>query len=117
MQPQQESERIEKHIENKREDLSRNLEELETRVRSTLNWRTYYDHNPWVFLAAAFVGSAALTAMMSGRDLAPSYAKFGRTWSNVQAALLALAAKQGEQLMEELVPGFRDEYRARTARM
>lgn len=122
---EQESERIERHIENKRDDLTRNLEEIESRVRDTLDWRSHYDRNPWLFLGVAFAGSAAISAYMASRTNSGGYTRtatynpsapshhLGKVWDSVQAALLALAAKRVEGFVEEIVPGFRHEVRAR----
>jgi hypothetical protein len=122
---EQESERIERHIENKRDDLTRNLEEIESRVRDTLDWRSHYDRNPWLFLGVALAGSTAISAYMASRTNSGGYARsgtytppgasnhLGKVWDSVQAALLALAAKRVESFVEEIVPGFRHEVRAR----
>lgn len=113
MQP--ESERIEQHIENKREDLGRNLEELESRVKNSLDWRTYYNRNPWLFLGATLAGSALITAMASKRGAMPTQGSsaFSKAWDNVQGALMAVAAKQMQGFIEDIVPGIGSELRAR----
>lgn len=112
-----ESERIERHIEAKKEQLGRNLDELGTRVRSTLDWRSHYERNPWLFLSVAFCGSAAASAMISGgRGSFSQHSGFGRTWTNVQGALMSVAAQYAQNLMEEVIPGFREEFQARAER-
>jgi len=129
MEPlEQESDRIERHIEQTREKLGRNLNELETRVRTTLDWRGRYEKNPWAFLGLAFGAGAALAASTAtSRRTAPNYrsdninvefhtrpttpSKLTQTWSRLQDALLATAAKQAETFLSQAVPGFADEYR------
>lgn len=50
---------IENHIEETREDLGSNLQELEARVRLAADWRRQFRKNPPLFLALAF-GSGLL---------------------------------------------------------
>jgi ElaB/YqjD/DUF883 family membrane-anchored ribosome-binding protein len=45
---------IEAEIEQARNRLGQNLNALEYRVKSELDWRTQFDRKPWAFLAAAF---------------------------------------------------------------
>lgn len=128
---EQESARIERHIESTRENLGRNLDEIESRVRSKFDWRQQYDRNPWMVLGVAF-GVGAAAASMMGRPRGGSYSssssyssyssnrssysgtpsKVSRAWSKMQTALLAAATQKAEQFLDELVPGFREEYRS-----
>lgn len=55
------------HIESQRSQLGRNLSELETRVRATTNWRTYYERNPGMAVGAALGGGLLLGVMVSRR--------------------------------------------------
>ena len=48
------TDQIENHIENKREDLKSNLEELETRVKSATDWRHYFSEHTGSIIATAF---------------------------------------------------------------
>ena len=54
------SDEILEHIETQRNQLGTNLNELETRVRRTADWRTYFEHNPMLILAGAFGGGILL---------------------------------------------------------
>jgi ElaB/YqjD/DUF883 family membrane-anchored ribosome-binding protein len=45
---------IKREIELTRERISSNLNQLETRVRTTLDWRTQFDKRPWAFVGGAF---------------------------------------------------------------
>ncbi len=56
---------IENHIENKRADLSSNLQELEYRVKSATDWRRQFQSRPAAFLGMAFGGGILLAAMTS----------------------------------------------------
>jgi hypothetical protein len=53
------------HIEAQREELGRNLSELENRVRRSTDWRTYFDKNPALMVGAALGGGVLLGSMVS----------------------------------------------------
>ena len=53
---------IEREIRDRREDLGRNLDELEDKARDLADWRTHYRNHHGVFLGAAFA-AGALAAM------------------------------------------------------
>src|SRR5688572_22751010 len=64
------------HIETQRNQLGANLNELETRVRRTADWRAHFDNNPMLMLAGALGGGILLGAMVSGsrsRSTSSSY--------------------------------------------
>jgi hypothetical protein len=67
------------HIEAQRDELGRNLNELETRVRATANWRTYYERNPMLAVGAALGGGLLLGTMVSS-------ARHSSTTSRVSAS-------------------------------
>ena len=54
------------HIEAQRHELGRNLNELESRVRDTTNWRTHYERNPMLVMGAALGGGLLLGAVVGG---------------------------------------------------
>jgi hypothetical protein len=54
-------------IEAKREELGRNLNELETRVRRSTDWKTYYEKNPMLMIGAALGGGVLLGSMIKGK--------------------------------------------------
>jgi len=53
------------HIEARRDELGRNLSELETKVRRTTDWHTYYDKNPMMILGAALGGGLLIGAAVA----------------------------------------------------
>jgi hypothetical protein len=117
-----ESDRIERHIEATREDLGRNLNEIESRVRETLDWQHQFDKNPWLVMGIAFAGGAAVSAIVSGggHTRRAGYvtgrgewgnSHMGETWRRMQSALITAATRKGEEFLGELVPGFREAYR------
>jgi hypothetical protein len=48
------------HIESQRNELGRNLNELETRVRRTTDWRAQFDRNPMLMMGVALGGGLLL---------------------------------------------------------
>jgi hypothetical protein len=52
-------------IEQARVHLGQDLNQLEYRVRSELNWRLQFERRPWLFLGVAF-GAAFLLALALG---------------------------------------------------
>ena len=48
------------HIESQREQLGRNLNELETRVKRTTDWRAQFDRNPMLTMGVALGGGLLL---------------------------------------------------------
>jgi hypothetical protein len=50
-----------------REELKSNLEELEVRMKSVTDWRSYFDKHPGKMAAAALVGGMLLSVMMGKR--------------------------------------------------
>jgi len=55
------------HIEEQRDQLGRNLNELETRVREKTDWRTYFDRNPMMIMGAALGGGLLVGSMIAGK--------------------------------------------------
>jgi hypothetical protein len=120
----QTSDQIETHIENKREDLKSNLQELEGRVKSATDWRHYFKQNPGMMIAAAFGGGVLLSAIMrKRRTLEPSSsvsvpvdaARSVQTGTKhevfdkldtIKSALVGVAATKFKGMLSEVVPQF-----------
>jgi hypothetical protein len=81
------------HIEAQRDQLGRNLNELETRVRATTDWRTYFEKNPALALGAALGGGILLGAMVNSRR--HSSPKYGRSSSSSYAGAAATGGALG----------------------
>jgi len=54
------------HIEAQRDQLGRNLNELETRVKSATDWRVQFDKNPMLMMGVALGGGLLLGTIVSG---------------------------------------------------
>ena len=65
------------HIESQRDQLGRNLNELEERVRRTTDWRAQVDRNPMLAMGVAFGGGLLIGSMVGG-----SRRSHRSTWSS-----------------------------------
>ncbi len=126
---------IERHIESKRDDLGSNLQELEQKVKSVTDWRQQFQNNPMTMIGAAFGGGVLLATMLGGgrrrrRSSGPTYAeqhapatnntphagtdhqahKALETWDNIKGALIGVAATRFKDFVDEIVPGFHDQF-------
>lgn len=117
---------IEAEIENKREDLLCNLQELETRVKSVTDWRRHYRNNPAAALGLAFGGGLLLAGLVGGRPssrrgvlatraelasgVAPGRHLILRSWDGIQNALIGLAASKVAETLCRVVPGFKEHF-------
>ena len=121
-----EIEQIEAHIENTRDHLGSNLQELERRVESAADWKHHFRTRPVTLLTAAFAGGVLLAAVLGGDKLkgepsgdhvrvrpafGPERDKVAEAWDNIKAALLGVATTRLTSYVAELVPGFDEQYR------
>jgi hypothetical protein len=116
---------IEQHIEDQREDLRANLEELGRKVKSAVDWRATFRANPGAALALAFGGGLVIAKLWgaSGARRAPELPTLRRpgslspavpdqrgralrAWDDIQSALLGVVAEKVARTLGELVPGF-----------
>jgi len=123
---------IEAQIDRTREQLGTNLHELSRRVESATDWQEYYRSRPFVFLGAAAVGGALAAIainVMSSRQNYSSGSSWSESrsaynggganspsrqvsefWRNMQSAVVGLAAARLKDYLENLLPGFNDQY-------
>jgi hypothetical protein len=64
----QTTDQIENVIDQTREDLKSNLEELETRVKAVADWRSQFRKHPGSMIAVALVGGVLLSSMLGKRS-------------------------------------------------
>ena len=125
----QEPEQIERHIHQTRARLEQNVEELRSRVRSSLDWRVQFNRHPAALAAAAF-GGGLLISMIAGRALQSArltrrafrgtllqQVATGRlskraagpqpSWNEIVDALIAIGPAQVRALFGELLPALR----------
>lgn len=121
------TETIELEIDRGRELLRSNLEELEARVRSVVDWRRAYRDNTAMALGIAFGGALLWGLMVRGRPREPPVVEYlpamdarGRrgdarrhaislVWRTIESALIGVAATHLEDLLGKVVPGFREQ--------
>ena len=122
----QRTDQIENQIENKREDLKSNLQELETRVKTATDWRHYFAEHTGTMIAAAFGGGVLLATMIGGRSDRVSRSQAAgsseppRPWrtgtkhevlenvDSIKSALVGAAATKFKGILGEIVPGFKE---------
>ena len=61
------TDQIENYIDNRRQELGSNLQELETRVKSMTDWRKQFRKTPLPLIGVAFGGGILLGALTAGR--------------------------------------------------
>jgi hypothetical protein len=131
------SDQIERHIQETRNDLSDNFSELEVRVKTAIDWRAQFEDRPMTMVALAFGGGVLLSALLpslgarrrrssaarrdafgDGSDLflksGPVYDEKANqtleTWDAVKGALVGVATRKLSGVIEELLPGFKQEF-------
>jgi hypothetical protein len=130
---------IERQIRAERDNLGRNLQELQRQTRDLTDWRTHYRNHSGAVLAAAF-GGGLLVGVLSagrGRELFPSEAprarfkpagfgalkalgdnprarqQVGQTWDDILDTLIGVASAKAIDVLASYVPGFRREFDSR----
>lgn len=128
---------IEGHIRETRNDLSEQLNELQEKVKSTVDWRVQFQERPMVMIALAFGGGILLSALLpsrhtsrknarahvdavpdreprtfaespSARDNKPN--QTADTLNALKGALVGAAVTQVSGFIEEALPGFKQEW-------
>ncbi|HYL69902.1 MAG TPA: hypothetical protein VET66_12735 [Steroidobacteraceae bacterium] len=113
----QTSDEIETYIRSTREDLRANLDELEGRVKSAVDWRERFRSNPALGLGLALAGGfllAGLTTRAPPRTAtrhdaaasdAPRRRHLQHVWDNMQSTLIGVAASRATDLLSEFLLG------------
>jgi hypothetical protein len=131
------SHQIERHIEQTRNDLHDNFNELGEKVKKAVDWRVQVEERPGTMLGLAFAGGMIFSALFSsGRRSRSTYAAGGssrrrqawtpsvpsstppaskpsQTRQNVEAlagALIGVAVNRASKFIDSLVPGFEREF-------
>lgn len=126
------TDRIEQHLYDERQALRSNLEELEDRVRSVVDWRRQFRGNTAAFLGLAFGGGLLIGLMTarraqalpaleyptsSGKPAIPygeqRWRVLSTAWRTVESALIGVAATKLKDTLADLLPGFREELAGR----
>jgi hypothetical protein len=125
------TERIGHEIDRERELLRSNLEELEDRVRSVIDWRRQFEGHTAAWLAAAFgggllialmvrrpVGSPRMLEYSSSAEPATAHSEqrsreISRVWRTIESALIGVAAAKLKNTIAGILPGFREQLEPR----
>ena len=124
------TDRIEQHLDHERQALRANLEELQDRVTSAVDWRRQFRSNKAGFLGLA-VGGGLLIGLMTARPreaaLPPEYPttsavgagatpyrnhrgrEVSLAWRSIESALIGVAAAKFKDALAQMLPGFREQ--------
>jgi hypothetical protein len=113
------TEKIEREIEGEREELRSNIEELRSRVRSSVDWRRQFRDHPLLGLGVAVGGGLLVAALIGrGRDSRryarvyahgrPSRGHLLNAWETLQSALIGVAVSGVTGALAEWLPDFRE---------
>ena len=115
------ADQIERHIQRTRDELSDNVNELEVRVKTVLDWRAQVEEHPGTMLAMAFGGGMLLSAFIPGgfsrrssgngwtAQQTNGNGKRSMPWEALKGALVGIATARLTEFVEELIPGFQHE--------
>jgi hypothetical protein len=112
---------IERHINEKRDDLGDNLDELEEKLRNAMDWRAQVQTRPGTMVALAFGGGVLLSAVLPAFSRRASgdgnAGRPNKTWDALKSALLAVTATKLGGFVDGVLPGFNQEFtQARSGR-
>lgn len=130
----EETVRIKQHIDTEREQLGRNLDEIEDRVKNATDIRRQFNkHIPWILGGAAAGGFLLSRALRKSSTSAPipssdAYAderinatiqprsrhvkRVYETFDNILEGLIAVASAKLSSFVADVVPGFKEHYDA-----
>lgn len=123
---------IEAHIQDTRENLGTNLDELEWKVKGVTDWKQHFKTKPMTMLGVAFGGGILLATTLGGRrkkrrggERSLSSHTIGselhagtndqkhkalEMWDNIKGALIGVAATRFKEFVGEVVPGFHEQF-------
>lgn len=119
---------IETHIEQTRDTLGSNIQELEQKVKSVTDWKQHFQNNPMTMIGVAFGGGVLLATMLGGGKRRRSFSSHEQTahpshagmdsqkhnaleaWDSIKGALIGVAATRFKDFVGEVVPGFTDQF-------
>jgi hypothetical protein len=113
------ADQLERRIGEKRLELSAKLHELRYQVRNAIDWRLQVRERPCTMIGLAFAGGvvASFLVKRSRRQRLGTEGVYktrtSERWNNIKAALGAVAVATAKDLLEEIVPGFGEQYRKR----
>ena len=123
------TDRLEQHLQDERRALRSNLEELEDRVRSAVDWRRQFRSNTTAFLGLALGGGLLIGLMTARRTALPAALKYptvpagepaprysdarrrelSPAWRSIESVLIGVAAAILKNTLANMLPGFREQ--------
>jgi hypothetical protein len=106
---------IERHINEQRNDLGDNLDELEEKLRDAMDWRAQMQTRPGTMIALAFGGGILLSAVLPAFSRRASRdgnvpGRPNETWEALKSALIAVTATKFSGFLDGVFPGFSQEF-------
>jgi hypothetical protein len=114
---------IERHIQQTRNELSENVNELEGRVKNVVNWRAQVEERPATMMAVAFGTGVLLSALLPpvrlprGRSSTEGWTASANggsgsslPWNALKGALIGVATAKLSSFIEDILPGFEQEF-------
>jgi hypothetical protein len=135
----EQSDRIEGHIRDQRNELGEHINELQEKVKRAVDWRVQFEERPMTMIGLAFGGGVLLSTLIGGRsrsrrtkpvdnqrnvsgDQRASRADFGtnggaayktnessESWRNIKVALAGVAATKFGRILDSIISGFNQE--------
>lgn len=111
-------------IEGYKDRLDQDLHDLESQVKKSTDWHTYYQKNPWLFVATAVGGGLLLSELFgprrsSGIPASSSQAGLASGASDVvsdvlasvKVALVGFGTAKAKEFLSDVLPGFEEHMR------
>jgi hypothetical protein len=118
--------RLQRQLAGEHEQLNDNLEVLERKARELTDWRAQFEKRPLLLLGLAFGGGLIASGLVGRRRISPARdfadgrsmstamprpsAPVNGNWQQVRNTLSAVASGVAAELLQELVPGFKEHY-------
>jgi hypothetical protein len=115
---------IEQHINQERQNLGQNINELENKVKNALEWRVQVREHPLTMVGIAFGVGVVASMFIDGRirDYNGGYTsassgavgrKARREWNVVKSAIGAVILAEAKDFVRQMFPRFEREYERR----
>jgi hypothetical protein len=135
----EQSDQIEGHIRDQRNELGEHINELQEKVKRAVDWRVQFEERPMTMIGLAFGGGVLLSTLIGGRsrsrrtkpvdnqrngsgDQRTTRADFGtndgaanktnessESWRNIKVALTGVAATKFGRILDSIISGFNQE--------
>ena len=137
------SDQIQQHIQKTRLDLNENINELQQKVKTTMDWRTQFEEHPLTMMGLALGAGVVFSLLLPSRNRnrrfssdtvvpgvdAARYSSSAQnrpgsftrrsqdTWDALKGAFAGVATTRLSEYLDSVVPGFKQEFsRARSGR-